>query len=159
MSVINPYIESTLELMDKIPDIAKDSLIANLDVIEYLIKEEQLAKGLRSDGKIAGTYAPNTPNFAEQDRQASGGRFPREDKVRGFPYNFDWTGSFKDGIYVKVNDDDGFDILTRDGKLAILEQMAKGRLLKLTEEHNTLINEKIIMPAISKFISQNLFVL
>lgn len=157
MSLVQPYIDNLEKIKNNLGDVARQALLDNLDFILYLIKERQLDRGLNAGGNVVGKYKTITEAYADDDREASGGVYPRKDKEPNTPYNFDWFGSFKDGIYVKLNNDEGFDILTRDGKVGILE-LQYGKLLKLTEEHNDQVNNQVIFPALGKYISENIFV-
>ena len=118
----------------------------NAELILELLKKGQLDKGLTSDGRIAGYYSPVTDAIASSAITLAVGR-PRQDKVAGQPYNFDWTGKWRDSMFVKtLRSEKGFDILSSDTKTAMLEDFVGARLTKLTEEHNDFINEHILLP-------------
>lgn len=134
---LNSY-ESSLE------ELAKKALSENLDFIMYLIKEKQLGEGIMSDGGSAPSYKAVTESWA-----ALVGNKPRKPKVAGQPWNYEWSGEWIDSLYVKL-ENDGFDILARDPKTQMLESMSGGRITKLTEEHNEMINNEVIIPYLYK---------
>lgn len=139
---LNSY-ESSLE------ELAKKALSENVEYILYLIKEKQLGEGIMSDGGSAPSYSVATDMIANNAiSMAIGGR-PRKDKVAGQPWNYEWSGNWIDSLYVKI-ENEGFDILARDSKTQMLESMSGGRITKLTEEHNEMINNEVIIPYLYK---------
>lgn len=130
----------------------------NADRILRLLKEGQLDKGLTSKGTIAGLYSPVTDAIASSPAALAGIGKPRQDKIAGQPYNFDWTGKWRDSMFIKtLIRDQGFDILSRDTKTKMLEQFVGERLTKLTEEHNEIVNEEILLPELFKRSLDQLF--
>ena len=150
MSVVTQYIQILERKADGLEEVARQAVVDNLTFILHLIKDEQLGHGINAMDQVVGTYAAATEGYAKADDKASGGRYPRQPKNVGDPYNFDWFGGFKDGIYIQSKIG-GFDIMSRDAKTSLLEQRY-GKLLKLTEKHNRIVNQQIILPALYKNI-------
>ncbi len=150
MSLVTPYIENLKRIERDLEQEAVNIIKGNLDYVLWLIQDNQLSKGLTSSGKVAGYYAPKTSKYADDPHNR-----PRKDKLAHQPYNFEWTGSLFDKMFVK-SEKDGFSIFSRDGKLAMLERQY-GRLLKLTKENNHLINEELIKPKLYEYILKNMF--
>lgn len=151
MSLIKENIKSLLRVEKDLPRIAKKAVVENMDFIMFLLKEDQLGNSIRSDGKPAPYYAPTTIEYARFDPPRTGVS-SKSDSDR---YNFEWSGKWMDGMYIKV-DDDGFDILSRDGKTAILEKMARGKLTKLTEKNNKKVNDEVIEPELYERLFERL---
>lgn len=155
MSIVTPYIKNLERIEDQLERVAKDAVRDNAEFIINLVKFGQLVKGKNSFGnpliwdKGSGFYAVATQGFA--DRQ--GITIP---KTAGSPYNFQWTGNTFDSMGIKLKGDDGYEILTIDGKQSLLESIY-GEIFSLTEEHNKLVNETIIGPALGNFIVENMF--
>lgn len=158
MTIISPYIDNLKRIKDRLPEIATEAVRDNMEVIIYTIVELQLSQGKDWTGKVVGVYKPRTQDFYAQNPT----KRPRKEKIAGAPYNFDWTGSFIEGIYIKTNNDESYDIMTRDGKLQLLNsEFSKYRswnvdLLRLTEKHNRMINDTVILPLVYKYILNNL---
>ncbi len=157
MSVLTPYIENLKSIENKIPDLAKQALKENYSEIVMLVKAEQLGKGLNSMGtRLAwsdngqsgnGFYSPGTQSIADRE----GVSVP---KTVGTPYNFNWTGATLDGMMMKDTGVDTFEIFTTDSKKSYLEGIY-GEIFKLTEKHNTYVNEQIILPYLYRYILNN----
>jgi len=109
----------------------------------YLLKEKQLAESIRSDGKPAPYYAPNTIEYAQFNPPRTGVSSKSSDNR----YNFEWSGQWIDSLYVKL-EKDGFNILARDDKTAYLEKISRGKITALTKENNDKINNEIVLPAL-----------
>lgn len=152
MSMIQKDIDRINSNVSKLEDVARKSVMKNAEIILELIKNEQLGKGIMSDGSSAPLYSPVTDQIANSP---FGGNRPRKDKVAGQPWNFEWSGDWMDAFYIR-SQLDGFDILSSDGKTRMLEEKAGGKLLKLTEKLNDFINETIIQPDLYKFMLDSL---
>ena len=156
MSIVTPYIKNLERIEKQLPQVAKDAVEDNAEFIINLVKFEQLAKGKNSFGnplvwdKGSGFYAVTTQGFA--DRQGI-----TISKTARQPYNFQWTSDTFDSMGIKLKAENGYEILTIDGKQSLLESIY-GEVFRLTPKHNTLVNETIIQPSLGNYILDNLFV-
>lgn len=150
MSIITPYINNLKTLESKIYEVAKQAVLDNRETIVDLVKHGQLEKGINSFGKIIGRYAVSTSGYAKAD----GISIP---KTFGAPYNMYWTGETIENLYMKsVNKQKAeYNISTVAGKKKLLES-EYGIIFDLTKEHNEWVNDNLILPAIQKFILDNL---
>lgn len=104
------HIES---LKSKIPIWIKDAIFENAELIINLLQENQLAKGKDSSGSVVGVYSWTTEVYYAKDPQNK----PRKPKVKGEPYNFEWSGELFDSMNIKVNTPSSeFDIYSSTGK-------------------------------------------
>lgn len=152
MSLVKEQIKALKNAKKELSKVAEKAIRDNVDVILFFLKEKQLLEGVMSDGSSAPLYKRLTEAYAANPP------LPREPKNAGQPWNFTWTGVWIDSLYVKSGNDDGFDILARDGKTRMLEEMAGGRITKLTEKHNNIINDEVILPALFKHFEDSLFI-
>jgi len=152
MSIITPYIDNLTRLQKEIPEIAKKIITENAPNILYMIKYEQLGLGTDYLGNDIGNnkYAASTQDYwAKQDPK------PRKHKVAGSHYNMEWSGTFFDGLGIKV-EDDGFNIFSKNGKKEFLENIYKTKLTIFTKENNDKINNLILLPNLYQHILKNL---
>lgn len=149
--IIQPYIQNLKNIKRQLPQIAQQAVKDNAEVIIEVVQNKQLRLGIGSDGSIiADNYAPSTEEvwrFVDPPIDPSY-------KVTSNKYDFYWSGDFFKGMHITVSEET-YDILSSDGKSALLESLY-GEMLDLTEENNKSINDTIISPAIEKFILDNL---
>lgn len=143
MSLAKYYIKQFEKADSGLEGAATESLRDNMDFILFLIKDKQLDIGIKSDGSDSPNYSRWTQFFAKSNPPRTGISSKTPDKK----FNYEWSGSWKDSLYVKIAND-GFDILARDSKTAVLEQMSGGKITQLTEENNKIINDEIVKPAL-----------
>lgn len=149
--LVKPYLNKLKSIEGNLEQIATNIVEENLDFIYYLIKDRQLNKGIDSEGKVIGTYKKITQKWAQDPY----GYKPRKEKPPGQPYNLEWTGDYIDSLTVKL-EQDGFSIFSRDAKANLLRKKY-GEILKLTDEHNTQVNNELILPELQKYILENMF--
>ena len=147
MGITQDYISNLSKIKTSLDRVARKIVIDNTDFIIFLLKEKQLHLGMKSSGAVAGRYAPSTPDYIGDNNK------PREAKIPGTPYNFDWSGGFVENLFIKT-EKEGFEILSRDAVQKILEKNY-GKLTALTEKHNKIINEEIILPNLYKYIIES----
>ena len=141
MGLIKQNIQSLKKAETQLELVAQSAVRDNMDFIMFLLKENQLGNGVLSDGSLAPTYDPSTIGFAEFDTPRTG----VSSKSSSNRYNFEWSGQWLDSMYIKI-EKEGFDVLSRDYKTAMLEKMVKGKLTALTPKNNEKVNDEIIMP-------------
>lgn len=141
MSLVKKNIASLNKASQQLERVARRAVVENMDYIMFLLKEKQLGQSIRSDGKLAPYYAPNTTEYAKFNPPRTG----ISSKSKNNRYNFEWSGSWIDSLYMKL-EKDGFSILARDNKTELLEKMSRGKITALTDKNNTLINDEVIKP-------------
>lgn len=147
--ILQPLINQINTTEDNILQYVKDIITENKTEILKIFKENQLFKGLRSDGKVAGVYKPSTELWAA--------KYPPIKPKKAFqPYNFQWTGALSDNLDIRNASGSEYIIFSRSGTQKILED-TYGRIFDLTEENNEWINENIIAPALYEKILSEIF--
>ena len=157
MSVITPYIDNLENIKNNLPEIASKAINENYSEIVMLVKSAQLGRGLNSRGEPlswdggSGKYAASTQGYATRDDV-------RVPKTKGAPYDFSWTGETLDNTQLKQNPEEStYEIFTIAWKQRMLEsKLGYGEIFKLTDKHNNYVNEKMILPAIYRYILRNL---
>lgn len=101
-------------------------------------QKAQLNEGLSYKGKIFGEYSQATEEIAKNEN-------PRKPKIAGQPFNFEYTGSFFDGMELQVFQDRA-EFWSTDSKTPML--VAKyDDLFGLTPERFSKIFDRVIFPA------------
>ena len=153
MSLIRENIKSLQQVDKELEDIAKKAVMKNTELILNLLKNKQLRKSIKSDGSLAPYYKTSTLNFALADNPITGA----SSKTDADRFNYQWTGEWMSQFYIRMeSNDDGFNILSADGKTAVLEQMSGGKIMALTKENNDFINETIITPLLFEHLIDGL---
>jgi len=164
MDLFEDYLLQVELLKEQIPDLAKAILIEHKDVIIGLL-QEQLGKGedkwglslhfdhvnawgVESSGD--GYYAESTEKFYAANL------FPIKEKKTDAPYNFEWTGDTFEMMDIDVKKEH-FDIFSRDGKFKMLKEAYGSDAFDLTEEHNEMINEQMLLPLLDEKLAEKLF--
>lgn len=151
VDVLEPYTKEIADIKRDLPKILREILIKKRDEVIRILKNEQLAEGLNSKGQVVGRYSSNTPNYIDPTNP------PRQDKIAGQPYNFEWTGELFDNMYLHFEDINSFSLFSQDSKAKMLEK-EYGDIFTLTTKNNARINEEILRPAMYEAIIQRLFV-
>lgn len=110
-------------------------------LIDYV--QGQLEQGQNPQGKVVGTYSRAT-----ELESLFGEVRPILPKREGDPFNFQWTGGFFDGMFLKVGKDEA--VFGSNDKQSLLEGKY-GDLLGLQIKNWIEAKEKYILPA---FISE-----
>lgn len=154
MSIIEKALANLESLKTQIPIWAKDCIIENADFIISILQDNQLSKGYDSSGAIVGTYFWKTEYIHAKDPHNR----PRTQKVKGQPYNFEWSGEFFDSMNIKIDTvSSDFDIFSSTGKDVFLEEQFRRNLTDFTKSNNDFVNTQIIEPYIAQKIEENLF--
>ena len=98
-----------------------------------------------------GTYSVNTPSYIDPNNE------PRQDKVPGSPYNFEWTGGLFDDMFMHFEDDKSYSLFSQDSKAKMLEK-EYGDIFTLTKKNNKQVNDEILRPLMFDEIIRRLFV-
>lgn len=152
MAIIDPYLKNLDRIEKQLEQIGQRAVKENVEYILYVITEEQWALGQNSQGSIIGTYKWTTEKLSKDPWNK-----PKREKVKGQPYNLNWTGQLFESLSLRA-EQDSFSIFSTTGKIQFLEKELKTTLSKLTPANNKKINDEIIMPALQKHILDNLFV-
>lgn len=111
------------------------------------LNQIQLSQGENIFGASLGVYSERTEEIARREST-------REPKIAGRPYNFEWTGSLFDNMYIVFTTNTA-DIFSRDPKAAFLED-DYGEIFGLNEKNMTeLVTEKAL-PLILEIICKRL---
>lgn len=155
MSIIERQIKHLNSLKDDIEEIAKGIVEQHKEEIISVLQDNQLGLGYNSRGRRlkhsegSGYYAPETENYWAKANP------PIKEKNTGEPYNFEWSGSFFEGMIIKQSEN-SYSIWSIDGKTEMLQRIY-GDILTLTKENNYWINKNIIEPELYKYVLENLF--
>lgn len=151
VDTIKPYQTAVESLKKDLPRMARKILIDNRDAVIRILKDEQLGEGRDSKGKIIGRYSKNTPDYIDPTNP------PRQDKIPGQPYNFEWTGGLFDKTYLHFEDLESFSLFSQDSKARALEE-EYGDIFKLTTKNNERVNNEILRPLLYEEIIKRLFI-
>ena len=148
-TVIQPFINRLKSIEDRLPIYANKIVLENAELLIHLITQNQLAKGKDTSGSIVGVYFWTTEYKHAKDPYNR----PREEKITGQPYNFDWTGELFETLSVRANANKGeFSIISVSGKIDRLEKIYNTNLSDLTEENNNFFNLTVLLPELQKII-------
>ena len=151
VDVLEPYTKEIADLKRDLPSILRKILISRRAEVINILREEQLGQGRDSKGKIIGRYSKSTPDYIDPTNP------PRQDKVPGQPYNFEWTGGLFDKMYLHFEDVKSYSLFSEDGKAKFLEK-EYGDIFTLTKKNNERINQEILRPEMYDEIIKRLFI-
>lgn len=106
---------NALELIGEIALEADDFVI--------FLQQEQLKQGKNEDNKTIGVYTPYTEEIAS-NYQEYGVEKPIRPKIAGEQYNFEWTGRYFKGMFIKVFLNNNFSIEI-DSKVPYADELEK----------------------------------
>ena len=151
VDVLEPYTKEIADLKKELPKILRDILIKKRDEVIRILKDEQLGEGKDSKGKVIGRYSRNTPDYINPEDP------PRQDKIPGQPYNFEWTGGLFDKMYLHFEDLKSYSLFSQDSKAAFLKK-EYGDIFTLTKKNNERVNNEILRPEMYNTIIERLFI-
>lgn len=73
------------------------TIILEADDFVIFLQQKQLSDGLNSEGNLTGTYTAATQFIAENFEPK-----PIKPKIEGQPFNFEYSGRFFKGMFLKV---------------------------------------------------------
>lgn len=148
-TVIDPFIRRLKSIEDRLPIYANKIVLENAELLIHLLTENQLAKGKDSSDSVVGTYFWTTEYVYAKDPHNK----PRRPKVKGQPYNFDWTGELFETLSVRANANaKEFTIFSLQGKIDLLEKIYDTNLSDLTEDNNSYFNFEVLLPKLQETI-------
>jgi len=150
VEVLEPYVQEIADIKADLPKILRKILKDNEVQVLQILKSFQLTKGLDANGKVIGTYSVNTPSYIDPSNE------PRQDKIPGAPYNFEWTGSLFDKMFMHFEDLNSYSLFSKDSKARMLEA-EYGDIFTLTDKNNNRINNEILRPEMYEEIIKRLY--
>ena len=81
-----------------------------------ILTDEQLGLGLDAKGKVIGRYSKATEGYAADPENR-----PRQPKIAGEPFNFEWTGGLFDELYLTFDSKDSYTLFSYDAKASFLK--------------------------------------
>ena len=113
------------------------------------LNKVNLNKGLNSIDKVVGRYSSFTAGWAKKLK-------PNKPKIFGSLYNFDWTGSFINGIFITYeNSKIKFSSRGMGGAKKTTFITSK-KLLGLSDVKGKMINEVILTPILRKLFKSHI---
>lgn len=150
VDTLEPYVKEIADLKRELPQILRKILIERRDKVLRILKDEQLGEGKNSKGHIIGRYSKNTPSYINPSNP------PKQPKIPGQPYNFEWTGSLFDKMYLAFDDLKSYSLFSQDEKASFL-QKEYGDIFTLTKQNNERVNQEILRPEMYEIIIKRLF--
>ena len=140
-TTIFDYMQKVKGVKDNIPNETEKIIKAKEQFILNLNRQAQLMKGIDSKGeKIAPEYKP----FTVQIKQLIGQPY---DRVTLF-----YSGKFYAKFKIVYNKDMSFEIISTEQKTPKLMDKYGDDIFGLTKENQQILNEKIILPELWKFL-------
>tara|TARA_R110000803_G_scaffold179014_1_gene241439 strand:- start:13 stop:456 length:444 start_codon:yes stop_codon:yes gene_type:complete len=113
------------------------------------LNKVSLDKGLNYEDKIVGRYSAFTAAWAKKLK-------PNKPKVLGALYNFDWTGSFINGIFITYEDSKIKFSSRGMGNAKKTRFITSKKLLGLSNVQGKIINEVILTPILRKLFKSHI---
>ena len=126
----------------------KKAIKQNSDEIINLNKIN-LDKGLNYENRVVGYYKERTAQFAKKLK-------PNKPKTANTKYNFDWTGSFINGIFITYED---YKIKFKSRGMGGSKKsvfITKNKLLGLLDVQSKIVNNDILTPALRNLFKSHL---
>lgn len=164
MDIVQLYRDNLDVIKSHLEEVAENSIKVNGKRIIDLVRYGQLRMGVDSFGKdlIHPSKRQNTSRVplyepATELYWAKRSPMPRNPKITNRRYNFEWTGQLFDSLDINFNEKESFTIFSTTGKKNFLEDIYQTKLTKLNDEHNQIINEEVIKPAMIEYILENFY--
>jgi|TARA_R110001632_G_scaffold14131_1_gene47850 hypothetical protein len=132
----------------KVEESIKKSAKENSEEIINLNKVN-LSKGLNSLDKIVGRYSSFTAAWAKKLK-------PNKPKKFNSLYNFDWTGSFINGIFITYEDSKMKFSSRGMGGAKKTRFIKNNKLLGLSDAKGKIINNSILIPTLRKLFKSHI---
>ena len=113
------------------------------------LNKVSLDKGLSYEDKVVGRYSAFTAAWAKKLK-------PNKPKILGTLYNFDWTGSFINGIFITY---ENYKIKFRSigmGGAKKTRFIKENKLLGLSNVKGNIINEVILTPILRRYFKSHI---
>lgn len=149
-AIVQKYLSGVRGLETNLSNMIREILRDKWTEVFKILTDEQLGLGLDAKGKVIGRYSKATEGYA-----ADPDNRPRQPKIAGEPFNFEWTGGLFDELYLTFDSKDSFTLFSYDAKATFLKD-TYGDIFDFTEAHNQRINFEIIAPELDKKLTQKL---
>lgn len=124
-------------------------------VLEYedfvlFLQQKQLSAGVNSDDNAVGVYT-NFTQYISENYQEYGTVKPIKPKIAGEKYNFEWSGKYFKGMFIKVYANEKFEIEI-DSKVPYSKDIEKKykNLLGFIDKNETEFNEFLEIKVVEK---------
>lgn len=114
------------------------------------LNKSNLAKGLNSNDRIVGVYSVFTSSHAKKNPK------PNKPKLPGSHYNFNWTGKFINGMFIKYTPNKISFLSKGMGLTKKTRFITKNKLLGLSDKRSISMNYKILTPGLSQAFKRHL---
>jgi len=149
-AVVQKYLSGVRGIENNLSNMIRQILRDKWTQVFKILTDEQLGLGLDAKGKVIGRYSKATESYA-----ADPDNRPRQPKIAGEPFNFEWTGGLFDELYLTFDSKDSYTLFSYDAKASFLKD-TYGDIFDFTEAHNYRINFEIILPELDKKLTQKL---
>ena len=149
-AIVQKYLSGVRGIENNLSNMIREILRDKWTEVFKILTDEQLGLGLDAKGKVIGRYSKATEGYA-----ADPDNRPRQPKIAGEPFNFEWTGGLFDELYLTFDSKDSFTLFSYDAKATFLKD-TYGDIFDFTEAHNQRINFEIIAPELDKKLTQKL---
>ena len=147
---VQKYLSGVGGIKNNLSNMIREILRDKWTEVFKILTDEQLGLGLDAKGKVIGRYSKATEGYA-----ADPDNRPRQPKIAGEPFNFEWTGGLFDELYLTFDSKDSYTLFSYDAKATFLKD-TYGDIFDFTEAHNQRINFEIIAPELDNKLTQKL---
>ena len=148
--VVQPYLRGVGSIKNELSNSIRQILRDKWPEVLKILTDEQLGLGLNSKGKLIGRYSKATEGYAADPENR-----PRQPKIAGEPYNFEWSGGLFDEMFLTFDSKGTYTLFSYDAKATFLKD-TYGDIFDFTEAHNDRINYEIIAPELDRILTEKL---
>ena len=149
-AVVQKYLSGVRGIENNLSNMIREILRDKWTEVFKILTDEQLGLGLDAKGKVIGRYSKATEGYAADPENR-----PRQPKIAGEPFNFEWTGGLFDELYLTFDSKDSYTLFSYDAKASFLKD-TYGDIFDFTEAHNYRINFEIILPELDNKLTKKL---
>ena len=149
-ALVQKYLSGVGGVKNNLSNMIREILRDKWTEVFKILTDEQLGLGLDAKGKVIGRYSKATEGYAADPENR-----PRQPKIAGEPFNFEWTGGLFDELYLTFDSKDSYTLFSYDAKATFLKD-TYGDIFDFTEAHNYTINFMIIAPELNNKLTQKL---
>ena len=149
-ALVQKYLSGVGGVKNNLSNMIREILRDKWTEVFKILTDEQLGLGLDAKGKVIGRYSKATEGYAADPENR-----PRQPKIAGEPFNFEWTGGLFDELYLTFDSKDSYTLFSYDAKATFLKD-TYGDIFDFTEAHNYRINFEIIAPELDNKLTQKL---
>lgn len=149
MATIQGFLNLTNKAISSLDSDVKLAIQLTEQELIDLNREDQLFKGIGTDGKIIGTYSKTTQTLTQG---ITGTGFP---KIAGRPYNFYDTGGTFKGLRYNLLQGTKVQLSSTGSNADLVQARAKGKAFGLTVENAQKYNYIILLPRLREIIKRH----